>query len=118
SGETTLVPAGAAGGDDETLMGQVVGTPSYMAPEQASGRWDRVGPCSDIFSLGATLYAALTGQAPIQGSDQFDVLERSRRGEWLPPRQVKKEVPKALEAICQRAMAADPAKRYQSANDL
>src|SRR5262249_49165750 len=68
-GGETVVPdtvlSSPAGG---TQTGQAVGTPGYMSPEQAAGRWDRVGPASDIYSLGATLYALLTGQAPLQGT--------------------------------------------------
>ncbi len=88
SGEATLMPTPADSGDG-TQMGQAVGTPSYMAPEQASGRWDAVGPCSDIFSLGATLYTALTGRAPIQGRDAFDVLDKARRCKYPTPRSAR-----------------------------
>ncbi len=101
-----------------TQEGQAVGTPAYMAPEQAAGQWEAVGPGSDIFSLGATLYTALTGQAPIQGQDALEAIERARSGDWRPPRQVKSSVPKPLDAICRKAMAAAPAERYATANEL
>jgi serine/threonine protein kinase len=79
-------------------MGQVVGTPAFMPPEQAEGRLDRVGVASDVFSLGATLYCLLTGHAPYGGTD---VLAQARRGEVVPARQQKRSVPAALEAVRQ-----------------
>jgi serine/threonine-protein kinase len=116
AGEDTLVPSGHGGAD--TAPGQVKGTPAYMSPEQAAGRWDVVGPASDIYSLGAMLYALLTGQPPVKGSDLFGMLEQVKRGEVAPPRQVKPGVPKALEAICRKAMAREPAARYATALEL
>jgi tetratricopeptide (TPR) repeat protein/tRNA A-37 threonylcarbamoyl transferase component Bud32 len=99
----------------ETRIGTALGTPAYMSPEQAQGRWNEVGPASDIYGLGATLYALLTGSAPVQGRDQGEVLERVARGEWLPPGRVKAGLPPALDAICRQAMARRPADRYSSA---
>jgi eukaryotic-like serine/threonine-protein kinase len=97
-----------------TLTGQTVGTPTYMSPEQAAGNLDALGPASDVYSLGATLYVLLTGQAPFQGVVK-DVLQKVQEGRIEPPRQVKPRVPKALDATCRRAMALEPSKRYQSA---
>src|SRR5438876_9267511 len=88
-----------------TQMGTVIGTPAYMSPEQAEGRWDRVGPASDVYSLGATLYVLLTGQPPFRGIEVADTLEQVKRGQFLPPRQRQKDVPRPLEAICLKAMA-------------
>jgi tRNA A-37 threonylcarbamoyl transferase component Bud32 len=117
TGEQTLQPpsAGAAAG---TLPGVPKGTPAYMSPEQADGRWDELGPATDIFSLGATLYALLVGQPPFQGRTAQEALQRARRGEFPPPRQVRRDVPRALEAVCLKAMARKPEDRYATALGL
>src|SRR5438128_4607481 len=99
-------------------MGRAIGTPAYMSSEQAAGRWNVVGPGSDVFALGATLYHLLTGQAPYQDDDKFAVLAQAQRGTFLPPRQVCKAVPRALDAICCKAMALEPAGRYATATAL
>jgi tetratricopeptide (TPR) repeat protein len=136
-GETLLVDWGlakpmdrpeSAGADDEqalrpasgsgiaaTQMGSAIGTPAYMSPEQAAGRLDLLGPASDVYSLGATLYTLLTGQSPFPESDKGEVLEKVRKGEFQRPRQIKARVPLPLEAICQKAMALTPTDRYPSA---
>jgi Flp pilus assembly protein TadD/tRNA A-37 threonylcarbamoyl transferase component Bud32 len=106
---------GSGSGSTPTEVGQVVGTPGFMPPEQAQGQHDRVGVASDVFSLGATLYTLLTGQAPYSGED---VLAQARRGEIVPARQRKRSVPPALEAICQKAMAKRPEDRYPTARVL
>jgi tetratricopeptide (TPR) repeat protein/tRNA A-37 threonylcarbamoyl transferase component Bud32 len=117
SGEETLAPT--VGGDPgATQQGQVVGTPAYMSPEQANGRSDQVGPASDIYSLGATLYVVLTGQPPVPGGPVSVMLEQVRRGDILRPRQQKAGVPPALEAVCLKAMALRPADRYPTAQAL
>jgi tetratricopeptide (TPR) repeat protein/tRNA A-37 threonylcarbamoyl transferase component Bud32 len=117
AGEETLRPA-ATTSSENTQAGATLGTPAYMSPEQAEGRWDAVGAASDVYSLGATLYALLTGQPPFQGRNPDEILVRVRRGEFAPPRQVKPHVPLALEAVCLRAMAHDPDKRYATATAL
>src|SRR5262249_46866764 len=94
------------------------GTPAFMSPEQAVGKLDQVGPASDIYSLGATLYCLLTGKPPFAESDVVLVLGKVERGDVSPPRQHNKHVPAALEAICLKAMALHPADRYRSAKDL
>jgi serine/threonine-protein kinase len=106
---------GSVGSTAATALGQVVGTPAYMPPEQAEGRLDRVGTASDVFALGATLYCLLTGQPPHRGPD---VLDQARRGEVVPARQRKRSVPAALEAVCARAMAMRPEERYPTARAL
>jgi WD40 repeat protein len=109
-------PAAAlAGGAEETQAGAVVGTPAYMPPEQAAGDWARVGPASDIYGLGATLYVLLTGEPPFQDLRIQDVLARVRQGEFPPPRQRNRHVPPALEAVCLKAMARRPEERYPTA---
>jgi serine/threonine-protein kinase len=99
----------------ETQAGTALGTPAFMSPEQAAGRIDQLGPGSDIYGLGATLYVLLTGRSPVEGSDIGQVLQRVERGHWLPPRQVKPQTPRALDAICRKAMALRPKDRYESA---
>ncbi len=98
-----------------TSMGSTVGTPPYMSPEQAAGRLDQLGPVSDVYSLGATLYHFLTGQAPFRDRDIGSVLNRVKQGDFEPPRKLVPSVPKPLEAICLKAMARKPADRYESA---
>jgi serine/threonine-protein kinase len=101
-----------------TQMGSAIGTPGYMSPEQALGDLDRLGSVSDVYSLGATLYALLTGQAPFPERDKAELLEKVRNGDFPRPRQVKGSVPVALEAICLKAMALNPADRYATATAL
>jgi serine/threonine protein kinase len=98
-----------------TVMGTVIGTPAYMSPEQAAGRLDLLGPASDIYSLGATLYALLTGIAPFDESDKGELLQQVQRGAWRAPRLVKPNTQAALDAICRKAMALKPEDRYVTA---
>jgi eukaryotic-like serine/threonine-protein kinase len=106
--------------NDETAtrMGVAVGTPQFMSPEQAAGQLDRMGPASDIYSLGATLYCLLTGRAPFEGGEIETILTRAQQGDFPPPRRVKPGVPRALEAICLKAMAIRPENRYPTAQAL
>jgi serine/threonine-protein kinase len=99
----------------ETQLGTAVGTPVYMSPEQAAGRLDLLGPASDIYSLGATLYVLLTGRAPFEGPDKGEVLRTVQHGDWRPAREVNPRTPPALDAICRKAMALKPEDRYPSA---
>ncbi len=114
--EVPLRPA--AGDGSATVAGTAVGTPAYMSPEQAEGRPELLGPASDVYSLGATLYHLLTGRPPLQGKDVRDVLRCVVRGEWVPPWQAKRGVPAALDAVCRRAMALNPQDRYLTAQAL
>jgi serine/threonine protein kinase/predicted Zn-dependent protease len=98
--------------------GLVVGTFAYMSPEQALGRLDQLGPASDVYGLGAILYALLTGRPPIEGEDAAEVLRKAQRGEWLPPRRVRADVPAALDAICRKTLAPRPEQRYATALEL
>jgi serine/threonine-protein kinase len=102
----------------DTQDGTTLGTPSYMSPEQAAGRPDLVGPASDIYGLGATLYCLLTGRAPVLNDDVRVVLECVQAGRILPPRTARPDAPAALEAVCRKAMALRPSDRYPSAKDL
>jgi tetratricopeptide (TPR) repeat protein len=115
-GEDTVTPTRQDEG--ETVAGVPLGSPAYMSPEQADGRWDEVGPASDIYSLGATLYTLLTGKAPRHGRRQKEMLRQAREGAFRPPRQVKRDVPRPLEAVCLKAMAPRPEDRYATALDL
>lgn len=117
AGEATLRPASASG-SAPTMMGSAIGTPAFMPPEQAAGDLDRLGPPSDVYSLGATLYYLLTGKPPFQGQNLTQILERVRNGDYAPPRKLAPDVPKPLEAVCLRAMATDPKSRYDSPRDL
>jgi serine/threonine-protein kinase len=101
-----------------TLQGSVLGTPAYMSPEQAAGRLDLLGPASDVYSLGATLYCVLTGKAPFGGSDRGELLARVQRGVFPAPRLLNEQAPAPLEAICVKAMALRPEERYASARAL
>jgi serine/threonine-protein kinase len=103
------------GREGGTATGDVLGTPPFMSPEQAAGRNDAVGPASDIYSLGATLYALLAGSPPFAGDG---VLDRVVRGDFPPPRQLRPDTPPALEAICLEAMKHEPAARYATALEL
>jgi serine/threonine-protein kinase len=101
-----------------TLTGQAIGTPAYMSPEQAAGRLDQLGPASDVYSLGATLYQLLTGRPPVDERDVAAALRRVQKGEFPPPRQVKVQIPAALEAVCRKAMRLRPADRYPTPQAL
>jgi serine/threonine-protein kinase len=117
TGEATLVTSSSSG-SAETLPGQVLGTPAYMSPEQARGELEAIGPRSDVYSLGATLYCLLTGRAPFANNDLGALLWTVQRGEFPPPRQLDPAIDRPLEAICLKAMATDPEGRYASAQAL
>jgi serine/threonine protein kinase len=116
-GEGSLQP-GLDSDGSETQAGSFLGTPAFSSPEQAAGRWDEVGPASDIFSLGATLYNLLTNRFPYAGSRFQEIVPKAISGEVIPLRQRNKDVPRALEAICLKAMAKKREERYQSAATL
>ncbi len=115
--ERTLTPSSASG-SAETLPGAALGTPSYMSPEQASGDLDQLGPRSDVYSLGATLYCLLTGKPPFQGDEVGELLRRVQGGDFPPPRQLEPSIDPALAAVCSRAMARKPVDRYASCRAL
>jgi tetratricopeptide (TPR) repeat protein len=101
-----------------TQAGQVLGTPAYMAPEQAAGDIAGTGMPADIYSLGAILYETLTGRPPYQGKNAAEVLAAVREGHLAPPTRVQRSVPRALEAVCLKAMSRDLALRYAGAAQL
>jgi serine/threonine-protein kinase len=113
--ERTLRPVGA---EVTPQTHGTVGTPSYMSPEQAAGRLDLVGPASDVYSLGATLYTLLTGEPSVGGLTLEAMLRRVQEGDFPAPRQVKAGIHPALEAVCLKAMALKPVDRYASAKEL
>ncbi len=102
----------------QTVMGVAIGTPQFMSPEQAKGKHDELGPTSDVYSLGATLYCLLTGVAAFTSRDLSTVLKQVKEGTFPAPRQVNPNVPKPLDAICLKAMALLPALRYGTARAL
>jgi serine/threonine protein kinase/Tfp pilus assembly protein PilF len=110
--------ASSAVSSPDTLPGQSIGTPGFMSPEQAAGAWDRVGPASDIYSLGATLYFLLTGKSPFPTGGVAERLFRAQMGHFPQPRRVKSSVPAALDAVCQKALALQPADRFATALEL
>ena len=108
----------AEGGPSETASRQILGTPKYMAPEQAQARHDDIGPQADVYALGVILYELLTGRAPYEGESDVEVLRRAIEGDLVPPRHLRADVPRDLEAICLKAMARVPGRRYRTAIDL
>jgi eukaryotic-like serine/threonine-protein kinase len=101
-----------------TMQGQAMGTPGYMAPEQASGRLDLIERRTDIYGLGAILYEILTGHPPFSGPDTVEVLRRVREDQPPLPREQWSDVPPVLESICMRALAKSPNDRFGSASEL
>ena len=115
-GEQTIAPSSS--GSSETLPGSALGTPAYMSPEQAQGDLDRLGPRSDVYSLGATLYCLLTGKPPFESEDIGAILRAVQEGQFPRPSQHDPALDKALEAVCLKAMATAPEDRYPTPRAL
>ncbi len=105
-------------GENPTLQGQVLGTPAYMAPEQADGRLDQIDNRTDIYGLGAILYEILTGRPPFDGQSTEDVLNHVRHLAPDRPRALLRETPLPLEAVCLKCLHKRPADRYATTKEL
>lgn len=99
----------------QTRTGAVMGTPSYMAPEQAAGQIQAIGPLTDVYSLGVILYELLIGHPPFRGQNVIETLDLVRTQEPTAPSTIRRGIPRDLETICLKAMAKDPLQRYASA---
>ena len=110
--EATLVPPSGSG--HAPTLG-VLGSPPYMSPEQAAGEVESLGPATDVYGLGAILFALLTGEPPVKGGASDEVLDRVRRGAIRSPRSLNPSIPHALEGVCLKALALRPGDRYATA---
>ncbi|MCI0740684.1 MAG: protein kinase [Gemmataceae bacterium] len=102
----------------QTKTGDVLGTPSYMAPEQAGGRIKEIGPATDVYSLGAVLYELLTGRPPFRADSPLETMLLVIDRDPVPVRQLKRQAPRDLETICMKCLEKEPARRYASAKAL
>jgi serine/threonine protein kinase len=109
--------AGPGSGAGPTMTGQILGTPSYMAPEQTGGKAD-IGPPTDVYALGAILYELLTLRPPFAGDSILEILEQVRSVEPVPPGRLRVRVPRDLETICLKCLRKEPVRRYATAQDL
>jgi eukaryotic-like serine/threonine-protein kinase len=115
-GEQTIAPSSS--GSSETLPGSALGTPAYMSPEQVRGDLDSLGPRSDVYSLGGTLYCVLTGKPPFESTDIGSILRAVQEGDFPRPSECDPTLDRALEAVCQKAMATAPPDRYPTPRAL
>ncbi len=111
-------PASAASASDLTHTGAIMGSPSYMAPEQAAARPGEIGPATDVYSLGAILYQLLTGQPPHRGGTALETIQLVIGAEPSAPRRLRAEIPPDLETICLKCLEKRPERRYATARQL
>jgi tetratricopeptide (TPR) repeat protein len=102
----------------QTASGQILGTPSYMAPEQAGGKNQQTGPAADTYALGAILYEVLTGRPPFQGETPLETVRQVLTEEPIPPSRLQPGVPRDLETVCLKCLEKDPRRRYATALGL
>src|SRR5262245_44832228 len=105
-------------GSGLTQTGAILGTPSYMSPEQAAGQHDKTGPRTDVYALGAVLYECLTGKPPFRAATAVDTVMQVISEEPVPPGRLVPKLPRDLETICLKCLQKDPTKRYLSAAAL
>ena len=103
---------------DLTRSGQILGTPAYMPPEQAACKFSEIGPTTDVYSLGAILYALLTGRAPFEADNPLDTLMQVLESEAILPSKSKPGIPVSLESICMKCLEKKPTARYATAKEL
>ncbi len=112
------IQEGAARVASHTQAGTVLGSPSYMAPEQAAGATAAIGPAVDVYAMGSILYELLTGRPPFRAASAWDTMMQVLHDEPVPPTRLQPKLPRDLETICLKCLAKDPKKRYTAAGEL